>query len=152
MTGMDSAEADYRYIRMGWFDQDRNCDKLVRAAVTTCPGELMPTYWRSCVNNVDFIQQYGPGVKWCKTASYHLLIINGWPILRIWTNAKTRTLLEVNNHIAKLLEVEGFVFTAIPEGTRRRRKEFSLRTHVTLVEEIKLLLTLVGNVYGLENA
>jgi hypothetical protein len=84
--------------------------------------------------------------------SYHTLIINGWNILRIWTNAKHTVLVEVNNRLATLLEENLFTLEPIPEGSRAKRPEFAQRFRLELPEELKFLMELVKVTYGVDNA
>ena len=146
---MTPDEFDYRWIRPGWFDQERHCDAVVQSATVLLPGEKMPQRW-SAVNNIDFIQKYGNGVRWCQTMSYHMLIINGWNILRIWTNAKHTVLVEVNNRMAVQLSENLFTLDLVPEGTRTKRPEFQYRFRLELPEELKFLMELVKATYGVD--
>ena len=149
---MREDEFDYRWIRPGWFDQERHCDAVVQSAFSLLPGETMEQRWYAA-NNIAFIQKYGTGIKWCKTMSYHTLIINGWNILRMWTNTSSAAvvLVEVNNRLAKLLEENLFLLEEVPVGTLKRRPEFSQRFRLALPEELEFLMELVKVTYGVGN-
>lgn len=136
-------DTDYRYIRTGWFDQDRACDAFVKQAVKAVPGDIMPARW----SPKDFVETYGVGVKWSQTASYHLLLISGTPVLRIWTNAKYKTLVEIADPLVPVLRGDGFLVVEIPEGTKKKRGEFRWRLSVTLKEEITLILEEIKAAY-----
>lgn len=140
-------EFDYRWLRVGWFDQERPCDAAVQFAVAQIPGGTMPPRWHAA-DPISFVEKYGAGVRWSRTMSYHMLLISGWPILRIWTNAKTKTLIEVADRFVPLLRKDGFTVEAIPEGTKKRRKEFNWRFQMEIPAELDYLLSLVKVLYG----
>jgi hypothetical protein len=142
-------EEDLRWVRVGWFNQERKCDVFVTHAVDLLPGKTMPTNWQAR-DKYHFIQKYGDGVKWCKTASYHMLIISGWPVLRIWTNAKHKTLVEISDLLQEQMKSK-FEIEFVPEGTKKKRREFNYRTSITLLAELDYILHLVKMIYGLED-
>jgi len=148
-TGMGrQGPDDLRWIRIGWFDQGRHCDDMVKHAVQEIPGGKMPQRWRA-KDLQDFCAKYGEGVNWSLTASYVQLFLGGRPILRIYTNAKTKTQVELSamlsQRVKDLLDIED-----IPDGTKFC-SPFAYRTNVTQVEELAYILQTVKVMYGLEN-
>lgn len=142
-------DLDFRWVRTGWFDQGRKCDEYVKYAVDYIPGEPLPARWTSN-NAAHFVRQFGEGPRWSKTASYHTLWISGHPVLRIWTNAKHVTNIEVSQKLKLTLEKEGFSFVPVPEGTLNKRKEFRWRRRLMMKEELRFILEWVKVLYGLD--
>jgi hypothetical protein len=147
-------EFDYRWIRPGWFDQGRPCDVFVQHATAVLTGKTMPARW-TVKTPEEFIEKFGAGVHWAKTTSYHMLLISGQPILRIWTNAKTKTLVEIADELLPVLNPTiaktYFDIEEVPEGTKKKRGEFNWRFDLTIIEELTYLLTVVKAMYGVGN-
>ncbi len=144
---MREGEYDYRWLRVGWFDRERPCDAAVQFATAQLPGETMPQRWIAS-DPLSFVKKHGEGVKWCRTMSYHMLLINGFRILRIWTNAKTKTLVEVSDRLTHTLREADFTLEAVPEGTKKKRGEFNWRFYLSLPSELNYLMTVVKVMYG----
>lgn len=140
-------EEDYRWFRIGWFDQERPCDAVVQCVTAQLPGETMPARW-SASNPTLFVKKYGEGVKWCRTASYHMLIVNGFPVLRIWTNTDQKVLMEIADRLVPSVRTNIGGLQAIPDGTKKKRKEFSWRFAVKRTVEVNYLVALVKVIYG----
>lgn len=146
---MRADEYDYRWLRIGWFDQERPCDNMVKFARAQIPGERMPSRWKHPGTPEQFVEQFGEGVRWADTASYHGLLINGYHVFRIWTNAKTKTLVDVSDRLKKHLEAAGFELEAVPEGTKKKRAEYNWRFELKLAAELNYLVTIAKVMYGL---
>ncbi len=148
---MREDEYDYRWLRIGWFDQERPCDVAVQFATAQLPGETLPQRW-SASSPTLFVKKFGEGVRWSKTASYHLLWISGQPVLRIWTNAKTKTLIEVSDRLLPWLQRADIEVEKVPEGTKKRRGEFNWRFNLKYPAELNYLMTVVKVLYGVGEA
>lgn len=144
-------DQDFRYLRWGWLDEERPCDNIARIAFETLPGEVLPQRWQSS-SQEDFIEQFGEGVRWSKTASYHMLWVSGKPLVRIWTNAKTKTLVDVGQWLSLTLAQEGLAIVPVPQGTQKKRPELVGRTNITMPEEIVLVMEWVKRRYGVGEA
>jgi len=111
----------------------------------------MPQRW-GAPDRPTFLKKYGGGVKWCRTASYHLLIINGFSVLRIWTNAKKKTMVEVSDRLATTSSLtQLFELVHTPKDTTKRRDMFSWRFHLETPAELHYLMVLVRVMYGVDN-
>ena len=146
-------DTDLRWSRVGFCEQGWPVETLVLRFIEEWPqAEIMPPRW-SASNAEEFVRKYGPGVKRCDTASYQMLIIDGVPVLRLWHNAKHKMLIEVNNQLAEMMRTMSlFQFERIPEGSKQARREFELRTTITIAEEVTFISTLTRIAYGIHDS
>lgn len=139
---------DYKYVRIGHIDQDRLCDKLVKIASYKLDGELMPSRWFMCPQE-EFIDKYGGGQKWAKTKSYHMFILNGKYLFRIWTNTKADyAWIDVCDQMASALNSFCNI-EDIPEGNLKKCKPMTKRFKASQVLDIARLVVMVGKLYGI---
>lgn len=89
------------HLRVGWADYGRPCDAVVKRAFEMLPGATLPPRW-SYKNLDHFLEKYGHmgRVLWSKTASYHLLMLNGFHIIRIWTDSPKTCIIDVSDVVA----------------------------------------------------
>lgn len=94
--------AKLKNVRYGYIPQERWCDTVVACVTEKLPGDgVLPAQWKY-VNKDFFLNKYahlGP-VLWAKTASFHLLILNGYRLCRIWTNTQKTCWVDVNDPVA----------------------------------------------------
>jgi hypothetical protein len=133
---------DLRWTRIGWFDQGRPCDAVVKRATSVLPGKKLPPRWRT--DKIEF-----DTIMWAATASYHTLYINGYPVLRIWTNTQTVMRLDMKDSL--LSRVTDLIrdYEQIPAGSRSRR-EFHSKVYIQRLEELDYILAAIKVKYGLE--
>ena len=85
-----------KYLRFGYVPDDppRLCDTFVSHALESIPADgYLPKRWRHGGNEVKFMLKYGDHrISWAMAYGSCTLLINGFYIMRIWTNvAKTCT-------------------------------------------------------------
>lgn len=144
---MSVHEYDFRWLRVGWFDQDRPCDRAVQYITKQLPGDTLPARWQAD-SPLHFTEQFGEGIKWSKAASYHLLVIGGHPLIRIWTNADRKILVEVADRFVSYLEDANIAIEDIPLSVQKKRKPFRYRFRLTLPEELDYLVNIIKVLYG----
>lgn len=139
---------DFKYLRTGYIPGDRQADAIVSAMTDLFPGEgIMPSRWRWDSQD-KFLEKYASlgRLLWAKTASYHLLMLNGLHICRVWTDSANTCVLDVNDNLARSLsDVED-----IPESCDRKCKPFSKRTRLYSVDQAKTFMELVSKTYGID--
>lgn len=146
-------EKDFRYLRPGHVNLERPCDEFVTYATKLLPGSgVLPTRWRY-VSKESFQRRHedlGP-VVWAKTASYHMLLINGVHVFRIWTDSPQTALCDVEDTLSDVLggKTIGFEVMDIPPKTRRKTKPFTKRIRITSKKDVKQLLLATLIVFGL---
>ena len=147
---------DLKYARFGHIDLGRPCDEVVKAAKFVCPGDgVLPDRW-AYTDKETFIAKYGSGVLWAVTANYHMLIVKGERLLRIWTNTKGSrgTLMTFNAGaeppIMSWLHSFGMRFVVVPEGSRAKNRPMAFQTKIKSPEQIIKLMTSLGAYYGMD--
>lgn len=141
-------ETDLKYLRVGYVDLGRPCDKLVQCIFSLLPGEVMPHRWQLGTKE-EFIKTYGEGNKWGRTQSAHFFLHDGIPIFRMWNNQNTEyALLDITEELAIALDPI-FVIEKIPEGSFTKTKPFIYRTRISTLEQVSLLQIIVRDIYGL---
>lgn len=154
MDDFEELQKQLRYKRLGYINEDRHSDSIVGVADSVIPGELLPRIWRYG-SREDFLKRYeslGP-VLWAKTANYHLLMVNGFYILRVWTAQKTTKtcLVDLCETVASTLFAQGWTVVDIPSGSLVKCRPLKRRTKVSSPDEMVRLLSIVRSIYGLEN-
>lgn len=135
-------EDDLRWVRAGHIDQGRLCDRLVTHAVRALHGQTMPARWRMGVDRL-------PGVAWSRTTSYHMLLVNGNPVFRIWTNTDADyAWTDVQHTLCPNIVAD---VEPIPSGNLKKCKPFVWRFKLQTEEEVDLLIADVRWRYGLDN-
>lgn len=144
MSEIDLDSVDFKYIRVGWQPQGRPCDTIVLAATRAMPGPALPTRW-SWKSQQRFVNKFGHlgMVLWAQTASYHMLMLNGWHILRIWTDSSKTCIVDVCDNVALHFNTE-----AIPASCAKKCHPMTKRLRVTSVAEMEQVIAKVRAVYG----
>lgn len=129
------------YLRPGHVNLGRMSDKIVLRAVEVIPSSatLLPPRW-DYYNQRQFQDAYGRGrFHWARTASYHLLLINGIHAFRSWTDTTHSCLVDVAD--ATVPGLEGtFEILDIPPSTRRKTRPFTKRVRVTTLRQMDILV------------
>lgn len=147
---------DFKQLRVGWMDQGRLCDEIVKAAVEALPGDnILPPRW-AWKTHEKFMDKYGKlGMKlWAQTASYHLLMINGWHILRIWTDSPRMCIVDCSDSVAVHLRGQNYSGTfgpsvlAIPGSCTRKCQPLTQRVRVRTVADMQHIMKTLRHAYG----
>lgn len=135
-----------KYLRYGYYDQERHSDLLISTFVTHIPGDgTLPARWR--YDSLDaFLNLYGElgAILWAKSSNSHLLVVNGQKILRIWTDAKKHCWVDAQTHI-----LTGYPAEAIPDNNVRKSAPFSQRVKITTTKDMYSLAVTTKRVYGI---
>jgi len=152
MEKEEFSNEDFKYIRTGYISGDRQADAIVTAMTDLLPGDgVMPSRWRwDCQDS--FLAKYSDlGVLlWAKAASYHMLILSGTHLFRIWTDSANTCVLDLNDSLALSIAQKGFEVEDIPESCDRKCKPFQKRTRLSTVDEAVDFMDLVSKTYGLK--
>jgi len=144
------ADSELKYLRPGHVNLDRPCDKIALHAAKCLPGTgEMPSHWQ-WESQESFLERYsdlGPLV-WAKTASYHMLLINGRHAFRIWTDSPKTALTDVCNELAADL-VGVFDILDVPTSTQRKTKPMTKRIRLTSTRDVEILLLQTILTFGL---
>lgn len=141
---------DFRYLRTGYISDDRDVDVLVAHLVEQVPGDgVLPPRWRWGTQE-RFLTTYGdPGpVIWSKTASFHMLMLNGMHTFRLWTDSATTCVVDLADGVAAGLKSKGVSVEDIPESCDRKCKPLTQRCRMSTTKDIDLLIETVEHIYG----
>lgn len=141
---------EYKYLRPGHVNLDRLCDKLVIHAASSLPGTgELPSHW-SWESQESFLERYASlgSIVWAKTASYHLLMINGKHIFRMWTDSPNYVLTDLCDELAADLK-DMFSVVDIPVSTYRKTKPMTKRTRLESTRDVEILLLQTIMTFGL---
>ena len=148
----DLAIPDYelletKYKRLGHIDAGKVSDKLAIYCHDTILGDRLPKRWKY-ESSGKFVEQFGEGVKWAITASYHGLFLDGEYIFRIWTDTgKDRAIVDINSHLYPTLLLSYFSIDRIPLGSHRKSKPMVYRIEVKDTKDIDTLIESVHKLY-----
>jgi hypothetical protein len=135
------------YARIGHVDEESWCDELSRYAFEELPGDVLPERWRW---TTDFVDNYGSGVRWAITKSYHALFVNGNYVLRIWHNADTKyAWVDIVGPFVVPADMHMEVLP-IPEGSRHKCRPMSARAKVNWFDSMDFLIEMTRSMYGLD--
>ncbi len=112
-----------KYVRIGYCPDGRDCDIVIDTITKHIPGNgVLPPRW-VYKNLTRFTSKYSNlgTILWAKTASYHLLVVNGHRLCRVWTDTKHKCLIDIADPLD-----DGSAFP-IPSSTYRKSKPFSKR-------------------------
>lgn len=134
--------------KMGFCYTDTFSDKVAKAMYDALPpsnpDEKLPLYW-SYTSPEEFTRKYGylDRVVWSRRGSYHLLLINGQQVLRIWTQATyPRVELSIPLYASLTHKIVGL--------TSKPSTFFSGHVSVRSMEEGLLIMSEINHVYGLK--
>lgn len=137
---LDPAKA-FKHLRPGHVNLNRACDVFVTTATTLLPGTgTLPQRWKY-VSRESFSRRFkhlGPMV-WAKTASYHMLLINGHYAFRIWTDSPDTALCDVRDELAERLS-PFFDILDIPKSTQKKTKPFTKRVRISRKSDVGIVL------------
>jgi len=141
---------DLRYMRVGYINNFRHVDNIIDVVTKAIPGEgTLPLRWRW--GSLDkFLRRYGDlgKILWAKTASYHLLMINGHHVMRLWTDTPATCIIDLSVNVATTLVGLGFTIEDTPVSCERKCKPLFKRVRIYNVEEADKLAAAVKQTYG----
>lgn len=141
---------DLKYMRVGYINNSTHVDSIIDAVTKAIPGEgVLPHRWRW--GSLDkFIRKYGDlgKILWAKTASYHLLMINGHHSMRLWTDTPATCIIDLALNVATMLSSMGFTIEDVPESCERKCKPLNKRVRIYSIEEAERLVTAIKQTYG----
>jgi hypothetical protein len=144
----DLSPEDFKHMRVGHIPLGRFCDEVVALATDqiTTHG-VLPRRWSWCSRDL-FIDKYSCLGRslWAKTASYHLLMIDGLHVFRIWTDVSKSCIVDINESLATLLSSE-YNVTDAPPSCYRKTKPMLKRFKVESLEDAQSLCIVVKNLY-----
>ena len=135
MTELDS----FKYLRTGYVNRARVSDLLVQAFVEVLPGDgVMPLHWKAPRSHQEYLERYPESgkVAWAKSNSSHTLLVEGRPVLRIWTDAKNHCWIDVHDRLGKHYYA---VLSDTPVGCARKSRPFKMRVKTNSVDFMKQL-------------
>lgn len=150
--GMDTPESDVedlKYLRIGYVNQERKSDKLLTSFLALVPGDgKLPMRWHYRSHS-RFLEKHGHLGKmvWAAASNSHLLLINGFHVLRIWTDASSTCWVDVADNVAGALDPQWI--SDIPANNARKSKPFTKRVKVWQHFQMQRLADAVNRTYGL---
>lgn len=149
----DDLLTDLRWKRVGYINQGRKSDTLVETATQALPGDgVLPLRWKWVAADA-FVTRYGclGKVLWSKTGSYHLLMVNGFHILRVWHDTAHKCLVDVNDALVNsLFSSPTWVVKPIPHATLKKCKPLTMRVEVKSELDMMAIIMEVKRIYGLD--
>lgn len=145
---------DLKYHRFGYTDLGRPCDEIATAAKLECPGQgVLPDRW-AYISESKFLKKYGDlgDVLWSKSVNYHLLVIKGKRLFKIWTNTTgTRgTVLSFHSDLLGVMTGNGLVARVVPAGAKPKHSPFTYCSKIKEPEKMKQIMKDIGRLYGLD--
>lgn len=135
---------DLKYLRYGYVPDGRVSDTMITVAMRDLPGDgFIYPVWRYNTKE-HFLENnafMGP-VLWANCASNHTLFINGFHIIRMWTNTRKSCIVDVCEALKDGSEEE------IPESCNRKSKPLKHRIRLTTVKQAEQLFNRIKRVYG----
>lgn len=155
---VDKDVEDFLYYRVGYVDQGRKSDLLLAGFLRLLPGDgRLPLRWHYR-SHERFLAKHGHLglILWAASNNSHLLMINGFHILRIWTDTADSCWVDLADNLAGSLSQptpmkrKGEV-QDIPAGNAKKCKPFTKRVKVWQQFQMQGLADLVKRIYGLDN-
>jgi hypothetical protein len=141
---------DFRYLRPGHVNLERSCDELATHLTKLLPGTgVLPAYWRWTSQEV-FVEEYKElgSVVWAKSASYHMLLINGRHVFRLWTDSSKTIIVDLCTELADQL-ADTFEVQEVPESTYRKTKPMTKRIRIKTKRHVEILVLQTLICFGL---
>lgn len=150
---MIEGEEELKYIRVGYVNQGRKSDSLLKLFLDRLPGNgVLPLRWH--YRSYDaFMRRHGHlgMVVWAAANNSHLLIINGYKVLRIWTDTSHSCYVDVNDPVDAQMQIHSWGKTeTIPEKNIRKSKPFTKRWKISEQYQMLHLVEAVKRAYGLD--
>lgn len=143
----DNVIEHFKYRRFGHIDEGKVSDDLALYCFSLLAGGLLPPRWRYA-GATKFVEKFGSGGQWSRTASYHGFFFDGDYIFRIWTDAgKDYAYIDISSHLFPLLLQGGYSIESIPPGSHKKCKPMVYRIKMKSRDDIDSLLVAVRTLY-----
>lgn len=153
MEKEEFSSEDFKYLRTGYIPGDRNADAIVASLTEEFPGDgVMPQRWRWDSRD-SFLSKYSElgDLLWSKAASYHMMILSGLHLFRIWTDSANTCVLDLSDTLAiTVAKYMGLEIEDIPDSCYRKCKPFKKRTRISSIGEAKSFVDVLEKTYGLQ--
>ena len=140
---------DLKYTRTGYLNQKNLSDYLCKIFVDQFPSSgKLPLHWKY-VSHKYFMNTWGHLgiVIWAKASSSHMMFINGYRVLRIWTDQSNSCLVDLEEKIAEQLpDVQ-----KVQPTKNSKCKPFTYRKKVWAAEQMDQIVKVVKTIYGLDS-
>lgn len=151
-TGAPEDIEDFRYHRVGYVDQGRKSDHLLSVFLGLIPGDgRLPLRWHYR-SHESFLSKHGylGFILWAASNNSHLLMINGFHVLRIWHDTANACYVDLADNVAAGIDprVRAGVET-IPAANAKKSKPFTKRIKVWQQWQMQALAETVKRIYGL---
>lgn len=132
-----------KYFRWGYFPDGRVCDDIIAEALIAFPVPYIFGKWRyrTLFHFLKNNDHQGP-ILWAQCNSNHTLFINGFHIIRMWTNTRKSCIVDICEALKNGLEEE------IPESCNRKSKPLKHRIRLTTIPQAEQLFNRIKLVYG----
>lgn len=140
---------DFSYVRLGYLPTGTKSDELTSHLVRRIPGHAeLPLRWHY-KSQAWFMEKYGHlgTVIWSKSCSSHLLLINGWHVIRLWHDKKYSSYVDLNEPIAAQVHTRLDV-EAIPVKNAKKSKPLTKRCKITETDELDIIINAIAATYG----
>jgi hypothetical protein len=134
-----------KYTQNGYWPSGRYCDKLVERFIKQVPADgFLPLRWKF-KDITQFTNKYAHlGTKiYATPASYHLLLINGHYVCRIWTDSETMCQIDIASHLDDGTAID------IPAKNVKKCKPLVKRLNADSLDIADRLAQRIKRVYGI---
>jgi hypothetical protein len=135
-----------------FFYGESNTDNLAKIAYNLLPPSSEDTlpkkwFWR---NQVWFTKKYGHlgAIVWARSHSSHMLLINGNPVLRIWTVNPDTSRIELNQAVFSSLNNKLGNPKVLQSKWHKTRMYYGSYS-ITTKEQVQVIMQEVGKIYGI---
>lgn len=143
---------DFRYHRMGYVNQGRKSDVLLTVFLDLMPGDgRLPLRWHYR-SYERFLKKHGHlgHILWAAAGSSHLLLINGFHVLRIWHDTENSCYVDLADNLCGNLQSSLLArVESIPVTNAKKSKPFTKRIKIWQQWQMKALHDAVMRTYGL---
>ncbi len=132
-----------KYFRWGYYHDGRFCDEVIDKAVEMFSVPTINTRWRYNTRDhfLKWNEYMGP-ILWAKCNSNHLLFINGFHVIRIWTETQKSCIVDISNSLRDGSDEE------IPTSCERKCGPLKHRIRLKTVQQAEQLFNRIKQVYG----
>lgn len=150
MSSEEYSEDDFKYLRVGYINTDTHVDKIIEQVTDAIPGDgVLPARWRwGSLEKFDENHGHLGVILWSKAASYHLMLIAGNHVMRLWTDTPATCIVDLAQNVAAVLGSKGFTIEDIPLSCERKCKPLIKRVRIHTAEEADELISSVKQTYG----
>lgn len=146
---------DLKYFRTGYQDLGRKSDFLLKDFLRELPGDgQLPKHWHYR-SHEHFQKKYGSlgMVVWAAATNSHLLLINGYRVLRIWMDVENTCWIDLTDQVASGLSAYSWCSVEpIPASNAKKSNPFTQRIKVSQRFQMQDIAKTVKRVYGLDSS